>query len=77
MLVDVAGRHWVRIGEVAAEVARQLSCEVVFGEQAGEEVLVDPTLVKGELHGELPLSEGVSRVIQEAKVYLGQRGLLS
>ncbi|MGA1368301.1 MAG: NAD-dependent epimerase/dehydratase family protein [Blastocatellia bacterium] len=76
--IDIAGRHWVRIAEMAEEVARQLSCEVERGELVGEEVMVDPTPVIDEPLPELSLSEGVARVIQEAMEYLRQhRGLLT
>jgi len=73
---DVAGQRWIRVSEIAEEVARQLSCEVERGELVGEEVMIDPILAVGGPLEELPLSEGVARVIQEARGYLGQRGLL-
>jgi len=74
---DVAGQRWIRIAEMAEEVARQLSCEVERGELVGEEVMIDPVLTTGGELKELPLSEGVACVIQEARAYLGQRGLLA
>ena len=74
--VDVAGQRWIRVGEMAEEVARQLSCEVERGELIGEEVMVDPSPALGGSLEELSLSEGVARVILEARGYLGQQGLL-
>jgi nucleoside-diphosphate-sugar epimerase len=74
--VDVAGQRWIRIGEMAEEVARQLSCEVERGGMVGEEVMIDPSPAVGGPLEELSFSEGVARVIEEARGYLGQRGLL-
>lgn len=73
--LDVAGNRWIRIGEMAEEVGRQLTCSVECGDQVGGEVLIDPTPATNEQElEEVPLREGVARVICEARGYLAQRG---
>jgi hypothetical protein len=75
---DVAGSSWIKVGDLAEEVGRQLSCGVVRGELVGDEVLIDPILAtEVEARAEVPLSEGLACVIREARGYLGQRGGLT
>ena len=75
---DVAGSSWIKVGDLAEEVGRQLSCGVVRGELVGDEVLIDPIpATEVEAGAEVPLSEGLACVIREARGYLGQRGGLT
>ena len=67
---DIAGGEWLSIGQVAREVAHQLGAEVEFGANQGEEVLVDPTDLLPSWRPVVPLEEGVSRVIAQARAFL-------
>lgn len=67
---DISGDRWYAIREVAEEVARQLNVEVELGERAGGELIVDPVKVLPGWRPRVSLAEGVSRVIEEARVYL-------
>jgi nucleoside-diphosphate-sugar epimerase len=69
---DIAGDRWIRIDELAREVATQLDCRFEPGELTGEEFLVDPgsPLPTGSL--QVPLPAGVALVIAEARQYLAR-----
>lgn len=70
--VDIAGDKWIRISELAAEVASQLGVDVVRGSLTGEEVMIDPENLLPDLIQRVTLSEGVGMVIDDAKRYLAR-----
>lgn len=72
MTADIAGMEWVTIGQVAEEIARQLSVGVLFGRSKGEELLVDPKNLLRHWRPTLSLSEGISLVIADARAFLEQ-----
>lgn len=79
--IDIAGDQWIRISELAAEVARQLDCPFQPGELTGEEFLIDPEMALPVGAQQVSLAAGVAQVIAEARQYLaahardvGQRG---
>jgi hypothetical protein len=55
---------------VAEEVARQLNVEIETGQMQGSEVPVDPKELLPDWQPEIPLAEGISRVIADARAYL-------
>ncbi|MDX6383421.1 MAG: hypothetical protein QOK48_994 [Blastocatellia bacterium] len=72
---EIAGPQWLRIKEVAAEVGRQLNVDVALGEAKGSEVPIDPTELLPNWQPEVSLSEGLSRVIADAREYLDRRSV--
>lgn len=70
MEVDIAGPEWLRIEELAAEVARQLNLPISPGALIGEEVLIDPLVELPAAKFEISVAEGVRLVIDEARSYL-------
>ena len=70
--VDIAGDRWIRIAELAAEVAEQLGTPVAPGSLIGEEVMIDPEMQLQQVSLEVPLPTGVSLVIEDARRYLGR-----
>jgi nucleoside-diphosphate-sugar epimerase len=70
---EIAGPKWLKIREVAAEVARQLNVEVELGTLAGSEVPVDPTELLDDWHPRVSLSEGIAQVISDAREYLSKK----
>jgi nucleoside-diphosphate-sugar epimerase len=67
---EIAGPEWLSIGQVAEEVARQLNADVSFGTAKGTEHIVDPTEPLPGWEPRVTLSEGVARVIGDARAYL-------
>jgi len=67
---EVAGPGWVKIREVAEEISNQLSVEVELGAIKGSEVPIDPTELLPNWHPQVSLSEGLARVISEARQFL-------
>jgi nucleoside-diphosphate-sugar epimerase len=70
---EIAGPKWLKISEVAAEIARQLEVEIELGELKGSEVPIDPTELLPDWTPTVPLSEGIAAVIAEARRYLDQK----
>ena len=67
---EIAGPEWVTIKQVGEEVARQLSVEFEPGTATGSEVMVDPTELLPDWQPRVTLSEGIGRVIADARAYL-------
>lgn len=72
MSVDIAGDRWIRIQELANEVARQLGVPCVPGSLIGEEVMIDPEIQQPGVSMEVSLETGVALVIEEARRYLSR-----
>ncbi len=68
---EIAGPSWSTIREVAAEAARQLHVDIELGDAKGSEVPIDPTELLPHWQPQVSLSEGVARVIADAREYLG------
>ncbi|MFM8393412.1 MAG: NAD-dependent epimerase/dehydratase family protein, partial [Acidobacteriota bacterium] len=73
MRIDIAGPEWIRIEELAAEVARQLRLPILRGSLQGEEILIDPEIELPSHQIEVSLAAGVELVIEEARSYLSRR----
>lgn len=69
---DIAGEEWVTIQQVAFEVATQLKVDVEFGSAEGEEVMVGPKKLLPNWRPKISLSEGISQVISDARLFLEQ-----
>lgn len=70
---EIAGPQWLRISEVAAEVARQLDVEIQLGASKGSEVPIDPTELLPGWSPIVTLADGITRVIADARAYLAER----
>ena len=73
-LAHVAGPEWVSIRQLAEEVARQLGAEVKVGAARGTEHIIDPDQPLPNWRPRVTLSEGVARVIADARAHLASRG---
>ncbi|HZI20724.1 MAG TPA: NAD(P)-dependent oxidoreductase [Pyrinomonadaceae bacterium] len=69
---EIAGPEWLRIRDVAEEVARQLNVGVEAGAARGSEAPVDPTEPLPGWAPRVPLEEGLRLVIEEARAHLGR-----
>ncbi|MDX6528258.1 MAG: hypothetical protein QOH41_548 [Blastocatellia bacterium] len=69
---EIAGPGWLRIREVAEEIARQLNVDIELGKTKGSEVPIDPTELLPNWQPQVSLSEGIANVISDARKYLGQ-----
>ncbi|MFZ3211398.1 MAG: hypothetical protein WA188_07765 [Terriglobales bacterium] len=58
------------ISKVAEEIALQLRVGVRFGSERGSEWMVEPTKMMPGWSPEVPLGEGISLVIADARNYL-------
>lgn len=67
---DVAGNEWITILQLAGEIARQLGVEVEPGLREGEEVMIDPIDILPGWSQSVLLSEGIARVIADARDFL-------
>jgi nucleoside-diphosphate-sugar epimerase len=67
---EIAGPKWLKIREVAEEVASQLKVDVELGQAVGSEVPIDPTELLPNWQPEVSLEDGLSRVISDAREYL-------
>lgn len=67
---EIAGPKWLKISEVAAEIARQLGVAVELGNATGSEVPIDPTELLPHWSPTVSLSEGIAAVIADARAYL-------
>jgi nucleoside-diphosphate-sugar epimerase len=66
---EIAGPEWVTIRQVGEEIARQLSVEFEPGKATGSEVMIDPKELLPDWQPRVSLSEGISRVIADARAY--------
>jgi nucleoside-diphosphate-sugar epimerase len=69
---EIAGPKWLKIREVAEEVATQLNVEVELGKVKGSEVPIDPIELLPNWSPEVSLEEGIARVISDAKQFLSK-----
>jgi len=69
---EIAGPKWLKIREVAEEIAAQLNVEVGLGDVKGSEVPIDPTELLPNWRPQVSLSEGLARVITEARKFLSE-----
>src|SRR6267142_1207519 len=67
---EIAGSKWLKISEVAEEVARQLNVEIELGQFKGSEVPIDPTELLPHWEPTVSLNEGIAKVIGDARAYL-------
>ena len=67
---EIAGGSWLKIREVAEEIARQLGVEVAVGDAKGSEVPIDPTELLPDWQPQVSLAEGIAAVISDARAYL-------
>ncbi|HEX5891187.1 MAG TPA: NAD-dependent epimerase/dehydratase family protein, partial [Pyrinomonadaceae bacterium] len=67
---EVAGPEWVTIRQVGEEIARQLGVEFQAGSATGSEVMIDPRELLPDWQPRVTLTEGISRVIADARAYL-------
>ncbi|MDT7542556.1 MAG: hypothetical protein QOE33_2460 [Acidobacteriota bacterium] len=71
---DIAGPKWLSIREVAEEIGRQLDVtDLNFGTRKGTEIIVDPTIPVEGWKPELTFSDGIAKVIADARLYLSER----
>lgn len=70
---EIAGPQWLKISEVAEEIAGQLKVEVELGPAKGSEVPIDPTELLPDWSPTVSLSEGIAAVIADARAYLDQK----
>lgn len=66
---EIAGPEWVTIRQVGEEIAHQLSVEFEPGRSSGSEVMIDPKELLPDWQPRVSLSEGISRVIADARAY--------
>ena len=69
---EIAGPEWVTIREVGEEIARQLSVEFEPGTTSGSEVMIDPKELLPDWQPRVNLSDGIARVIADAREYLSK-----
>jgi nucleoside-diphosphate-sugar epimerase len=69
---EIAGPEWVKIRDVAEEVARQLNTEVEAGTLRGSEAPVDPTEPLPGWEPRISLRDGLALVIAEARAFLAR-----
>ena len=69
---EIAGPKWLKIREVAEEIALQLNVEIGLGEARGSEVPIDPRELLPNWEPRVPLAEGIAKVIADAKAFLRQ-----
>lgn len=67
---EIAGPEWVTIRQVGEEIARQLSVEFEAGTASGSEVMIDPQALLPDWQPRVTLSDGIARVIADARAYL-------
>ncbi|MGE3949416.1 MAG: NAD-dependent epimerase/dehydratase family protein [Blastocatellales bacterium] len=75
--IDIAGDRWIKIRELASEVASQLNVDMATGALPGEEVMIDPDVTASNHNNRIPIPEGVRLVIEDARRYLESRALTS
>ena len=68
---DISSGEWTCIRHVAEEISRQLHVNLHCAETPGHEVLVEPHRSVPDWQPRIPLSDGLARVIQDARLDLG------
>ncbi|MDX6559893.1 MAG: hypothetical protein QOF72_2942 [Blastocatellia bacterium] len=74
---EIAGSRWVTIRQVAEEIARQLNVDLELGNREGSEAMVDPKELLPGWQPRVSLSEGLARVIEDARWHLSQKAVNS
>jgi nucleoside-diphosphate-sugar epimerase len=69
---EIAGPNWLKIREVAEEIARQLGVQTELGKAKGSEVPIDPKELLPNWHPKVSLAEGLARVIADARAFVSQ-----
>jgi nucleoside-diphosphate-sugar epimerase len=69
---EIAGPHWLKIREVAEEIARQLDVKTELGEAKGSEVPINPKELLPNWRPKVSLAEGIAGVISDARAYVNQ-----
>jgi len=69
---EIAGPGWLKIREVAEEIAGQLDVDIELGHATGSEVPIDPTELLPDWQPQVSLAEGIGRVISDAREYLSE-----
>ncbi|HVS80693.1 MAG TPA: NAD(P)-dependent oxidoreductase [Pyrinomonadaceae bacterium] len=69
---EIAGPRWLKIREVAEEIARQLKVDIELGKAKGSEVPIDPTELLPNWQPRVSLAEGIAQVISDAREYLSK-----
>jgi nucleoside-diphosphate-sugar epimerase len=67
---EIAGPKWLKIREVAEEIAHQLDVVTEFGDANGSEVPIDPRELLPNWQAWVTLAEGIAKVISEAREFL-------
>jgi nucleoside-diphosphate-sugar epimerase len=70
---EIAGGEWLTIRQVAEEVARQLNTDAAFGSLQGSEAPIEPQQLLPDWAPEVSLSQGLSRVIEDAREFLARK----
>jgi len=69
-MAEIAGSEWVTIGDIANEIGKQLEVPVQLGDLEGSEVMIDPQVTLPGWEPRVTLSEGIARVISDARQYV-------
>jgi nucleoside-diphosphate-sugar epimerase len=73
--VEIAAPEWVTIRSVGEEIARQMNVETEFGQAKGSECLVDPQHLLPDWQPLVSLQQGISQVIEDARVHLNKKSV--
>lgn len=69
---EIAGPTWLKISEVAEEIAGQLNVEIALGSSKGSEMPIEPTELLPDWQPQVSLKAGIARVISDARKYLSE-----
>jgi nucleoside-diphosphate-sugar epimerase len=69
---EIAGPRWLKIREVADEIARQLDVKTELGEAKGSEAPINPIELLPNWRPKVSLEEGIAEVISDARAYMSQ-----
>jgi nucleoside-diphosphate-sugar epimerase len=71
---DIAGPEWLRVVEIAGEIAALLHVPVYPGSANGREEMIDPGAPPEGWSPRISLREGLKMVIAEARTFLARQG---
>lgn len=72
---EIAASEWITIREVGEEIASQLGVEFEAGSASGSEVMIDPQELMTDWQPRVSLTEGISQVIEDARVHLNKQSI--
>lgn len=72
---EIAAEDWVTIRLIGEEIARQLNVPAEFGELKGSECLIDPLETLPNWKPLVSLQQGISQVIEDARVHLNKQSV--